>query len=127
MVGKLCAAVIGIAILYGTLKSWLPAWAPLIGAGGSLFLLLVLFSDARVGALLGRLAALPGADGASFLGCVYRAVGILLLTDLARDFCRDAGLTAAGGCVDFAGRVLTLIAIEPMLTRIYTEIQLLTG
>ena len=127
MAGRLWVAVIGLAVLYGTFKTWLPAWAPLIAAGGSLFLLLVLVSDGRVGALLGRLAALPAAGDPAFLGCVLRAVGILLLCDLARDFCRDAGLAAAGGCVDFSGRILVLLAIEPMLTRLYTEIQQLTG
>lgn len=126
IIWKLCAAVFLIAVLYATLKSWLPAWAPLIAASCSMFILILLFSEGASLSIFQRLADLQDYAGTEFLSCVYRAVGILLLTDLARDFCKDAGLSAAAGCLDFAGRILVLIAIEPMLSMIYQEIQFLT-
>lgn len=124
---KLCAAVFLIAVLYTTLKNWLPAWAPLIAASCSMFVLVLLFTDSSSLAIFQWFISLQNYAGVDFIACVYRAVGILLLTDLARDFCKDAGLAAAAGCLDFAGRVLVLIAVEPMISMIWEEIQCLTG
>lgn len=124
---KLCAAVLLVTVLYATLKNWLPVWAPLIAASCSMFILVLLFSDGRSFSILQWLLTMQDRTGTEFLGCIYRAAGILLLTDLARDFCKDAGLASAAGCLDLSGRILVLIAIEPMLTQIWQEIQYLTG
>ena len=124
---KLCIAVLWVALLYVTLKSWLPAWAPLVAAAGSMLVLSLVFTDASAFAAFGWLKGMESTLNAQPLRCVFQAAGILLITDLGRDFCKDAGLSAAAGCMEFGGRVLVLLAIQPMLAAIFQRIQLLTG
>ena len=124
---KLCAAVLWIAVLYVTLKSWLPAWAPLVAAAGSMLVLALVFADPTAFSVFQWLKTMQAAPGGEIFHCVLQAAGILLVTDLGRDFCRDAGLNAAAGCLDFGGRVLVLVAIQPMLALIFQRIQFLVG
>ena len=124
---KLCAAVLWVAVLYVTLKSWLPAWAPLVAAAGSMLVLALVFADSSALAALQWQQTVESGPGGDMVRCVLRAAGILLVTDLGRDFCLDAGLSAAAGCLDFGGRVLVLIAVQPMLALIFHHIQILVG
>lgn len=64
-------------------------------------------------------AALPSA----YVGILFRALGICLLTQLAADTCRDAGENALAAKAEFVGKIMLLILALPLFQEI-TELAL---
>mgnify|MGYP003602453494 FL=1 len=123
---KLAAAAVILAVLYTALKSWLPVWAPFIGLAGILVLFALLSGD-TLGSLMGYLQDLQQMTGTLAYLCLFKSLGIILLTDYGRDMCRDAGLSAVAGCVEFGGRCLGLLTAWPLFSGVIQNIRLLAG
>ena len=73
------------------------------------------------------LTALAGrVDGVAFTS-LLRCAGVLLLTDYACAVCKEAEAEALAWCTAFAGRVLTLAALWPLLEEVCKMIWEWTG
>ena len=55
---------------------------------------------------------------------VLKAVGIVLLAQIARDVCKDAGQNALAGQVELAARVLVMVAALPLFQQL---LELISG
>ena len=113
------------ALLYGLLRKPAPAFALLLSLAAGVAIL------ARLGpALTGMaagLAALAGRAGGAAFTSLLRCAGVLLVTDYACAVCREAEAETLAWCAAFAGRVLTLAALWPMLEEVCAMIWELTG
>ena len=114
---------IAAALLYGLLRKSAPAFALLLSLAAGLVILarLVFWMD---GILAGLTALANRVEGIAFTS-LLRCAGVLLLTDYACAVCREA--EALAWCTAFAGRILTLAALWPLLEEVCEMIWKLTG
>ncbi len=113
------------ALVYGLLSKVSPAFGLLFSLAAGVFVLVRLVLVLQ--GVVEGIAALAGqVDGQAF-GCLLRCAGILLLTDYARTLCDEAGAESLAWCTSFAGRVLMLAAIWPLLEEVCGLIWELTG
>lgn len=62
---------------------------------------------------------LEGAELPSiYVGILFRALGVCLLTQLAADTCRDAGETALASKAEFVGKILLMVLSMPLFEEI---------
>ena len=78
------------------------------------------------GILAGLTALANRVEGIAFTS-LLRCAGVLLLTDYACAVCREAEAEALAWCTAFAGRILTLAALWPLLEEVCEMIWKLTG
>ena len=123
---KLTAAVLILTVLYTLCKSWLPAWAPLIGIAGVL-IVAALLAAAGLTDILDNLERLQSITGTEAYLCLFKSVGIILLTEYNRNLCKDAGLTSVGVCVEFGGRCLVLLAAWPIFSGVLALVEQLAS
>lgn len=113
------------ALLYGLLRKPSPTFAMLLSLAAGLVILtrLTFFLEGMIAGL----AALAGRiEGIAFTS-LLRCAGVLLLTDYACAVCKEAEAEALAWCTAFAGRVLTLAALWPLLEEVCEMIWELTG
>ena len=72
----------------------------------------------QVSPLLQWLHALDGALPGQGISCLLRVLGIALISQLAGDICREAGLAAAATASELCGRVLVLLQALPLLQQL---------
>lgn len=116
---------VAAALLYGLLCRQSPAFAMLLSLAAGVVILgrLVFFLQGMIAGL----TALAGrVDGIAF-SSLLRCAGVLLLTDYACTICKEAEAEALAWCTAFAGRVLTLAALWPLLEEVCGMIWELTG
>ena len=113
---KLAAVALVTAILSLALKKDQPAFAFLVSVCAAAGLLLAVAQ--QVSPLLQWLHALDGALPGQGIGCLLRVLGIALISQLAGDICREAGLAAAGTASELCGRVLVLLQALPLLQQL---------
>ena len=113
------------ALLYGLLHRSAPAFALLLSLAAGLAILARL--TAVLQGMAAGLTALTGrVDGVAFTS-LLRCAGVLLLTDYACAVCKEAEAEALAWCTAFAGRVLTLAALWPLLEEVCKMIWEWTG
>ncbi|OUQ40114.1 hypothetical protein B5E67_01350 [Faecalibacterium sp. An122] len=116
---------VAAALLYGLLCRQSPAFAMLLSLAAGVVILgrLVFFLQGMIAGL----TALAGrVDGIAF-SSLLRCAGVLLLTDYACTICKEAEAEVLAWCTAFAGRVLTLAALWPLLEEVCGMIWELTG
>lgn len=116
---------IAAALLYGLLCRQAPAFAMLLSLAAGVVILgrLVFFLQGMIAGLTALAGRVDGVAFASLLRCA----GILLLTDYACTICKEAEAEVLAWCTTFAGRVLTLAALWPLLEEVCGMIWELTG
>lgn len=112
-------------LLYGLLRKPSPAFAMLLSLTAGLVILarLAFFLEGMVTGLTALAGRVEGIAFTSLLRCA----GVLLLTDYACAVCKEAEAEALAWCTAFAGRVLTLAALWPLLEEVCEMIWELTG
>lgn len=113
---KLAAVALVTAILSLALKKDQPAFAFLVSVCAAAELLLAVAQ--QVSPLLQWLHALDGALPGQGISCLLRVLGIALISQLAGDICREAGLAAAATASELCGRVLVLLQALPLLQQL---------
>lgn len=113
------------ALLYGLLRKPSPAFALLLSLAAGLVILAQLAGFLE-GIVTGLTALAGRVEGTAFTS-LLRCAGILLLTDYACAVCKEAEAEALAWCTAFAGRVLTLAALWPLLEEVCEMIWELTG
>lgn len=113
LIWKIAATALVLCVFTIALKKEQPAFAFLASACGAL-LLLAFAADQLLPLVqwLDRLAEYGFSAGA---GCLLRVLGIGIVSQLAADLCREAGLAAAASTVDLCGRLLALVQAAPLL------------
>ena len=101
------------AVLQLTLKKEQPAFAFLVSACAAAGLLGAVAGQVRP--LLVWLQGLEAYFPGEGIRCLVRVLGIALCAQLAADFCKDAGMTAAAGAAELCGRLLALLEALPLL------------
>ena len=113
IIAKIAVLCFMAGVLSLTLKKDQPAFAFLVSTAGALVLLL---SAARqLYPVLEFLNTLKNYTSAKNFVCLLRVLGIALCAQLAADFCKDAGMTAAAGAAELCGRLLALLEALPLL------------
>ena len=113
------------ALLYGLLRKPAPTFALLLSLAAGLAILVRLAVPLQE--MAAGLSALAGRAGGAAFTSLLRCAGVLLLTDYACAVCREAEAEALAWCAAFAGRVLTLAVLWPLLEEVLGMIWELTG
>ena len=113
---KLAAIAFVTAVLSLALKKEQPAFAFLVSVCAAAGVLLAVAQ--QISPLLQWLHALDGALPGQGIGCLLRVLGIALISQLAGDICREAGLAAAATAGELCGRVLILLQALPLLQQL---------
>ena len=115
-VGTLLVFAICACVVAGVLRQYSPGFAIVFSLGCACFLLLRGLALARpVFDFLNQLNSQLNGDA---LACVWKAAGILVLTQAVQDVCREAGHAALAGRVEMLGRLAALAA----RCRLYTSL-----
>lgn len=113
---KIAALVLAGGLLVLALKKEQPAFSFLVSVCGAGAILALTFR--QITPLLDLVRTLSAytslGDGQTF-GFVLQVLGIALVAQLAADFCREAGMSAAAGMVELCGRMLAMLQALPLL------------
>lgn len=113
---KIAALVLAGGLLVLALKKEQPAFSFLVSVGGAGAVVALTFRQmAPLLDLIQTLAGYVPLSGGQSFGCVLQVLGIALVAQLAADFCREAGMSAAAGMVELCGRILAMLQALPLL------------
>lgn len=113
MVFQLAALAFVAAVLSLSLKKEQPAYAFLISvcaAGGVLVVVIQ-----QIGPVVDWLYTLQNALPDRGISSLLQILGIALVAQLASDFCKEAGMSAAATTAELCGRILMLLQALPLL------------
>ncbi len=112
------ALLLMTAFLSVLLRQYQPEFALGVGVVAGVLVLLAVLKNLlpTLSALRAMLenAALPSA----YVGILFKALGICLLTQLAADTCRDAGENALAAKAEFVGKIMLLMISLPLFQKI---------
>ncbi len=116
---KTAAVCIPAALMAGVLKKDSPAMALLIAlAAGCVVIATCAGALRELTAFVAEVAETAGISNA-VLAVLLKAVGIALISRLAADLCRDAGLGTAGSAAELAGAAAALYAALPLMRGVF--------
>ncbi len=121
IIGMVLIAVVLLALL----KQYNPVYAVIAG-----ILCCGLVLTAAIAAMLpvmDSLLSLAEQISAAQMMPLVKAMGIVILGQIARDVCKDAGQTALAGQVELAARALILFAALPLFQQLLQVISGLLG
>lgn len=115
-------SVLGIAlvsvVLVTVLKQYRSEYAILVEISAAVVIILLLIPPLN-GILdsVNSLIDLSGIDE-KYFQLLVKAIGVIIVVQLAADTCRDSGSTALAHKVELAGRVAVLIIVMPMVAAV---------
>ena len=112
---KIFAVAITGTVLYIFVKQHKPELAT--GVQTATILIIFMFVLSYAGAVIGQIKEIIENYNlkAEFLSPMIKALGIAVITQITADLCKDNGNTSAGAKVEFAGRIIIIAMILPML------------
>ena len=110
-VGTLLVFAICACVVAGVLRQYSPGFAIVFSLGCACLLLLRGLAQP----VFDFLNQLNGRLNGDALACVWKAAGILVLTQAVQDVCREAGHAALAGRVEMLGRLAALAAALPLV------------
>lgn len=115
---KIFAVAVTGTVLYIFVKQHKPELAAAVQTATVLVIFIFILSYA--GAIVNEIRALTESYSlkAEFISPMIKALGIAVITQITADLCNDNGNTSAGSKVEFAGRILIIITVLPMLKAI---------
>ncbi len=116
---KTAAVCVPAALIAGLLKKDSPAMALLIAlAAGCLVISTCAGALGELVAFVTEVAETAGVSNA-VLAVLLKTVGIAVISRLAADLCRDAGLSTAGSAAELAGAAAALYAALPLMRGVF--------
>lgn len=113
---KIAALVLAGGLLVLALKKEQPAFSYLVSICGAGAVLVLTFRQITpLLDLIETLTAYTPMGGGQSFGCVLQVLGIALVAQMAADFCRESGMSAAAGMVELCGRMLAMLQALPLL------------
>ncbi|MGM9521648.1 MAG: SpoIIIAC/SpoIIIAD family protein [Oscillospiraceae bacterium] len=120
---KAAAVLIPAAVFASAIKKDSPALALLLAiAAGCVTLFAALDAVEEVTAFLEDVADTAGMSP-TVLSAVMKTVGVALLTRLASDVCRDAGMNSAASSAELAGAAAALYVSIPVMRTVFQMIK----
>ncbi len=112
---KIFAVAVTGTVFYIFVKQYKPELAAAVQTATVLVIFIFILS--YVGAVINQIRELIEGYGlkTEFISPMIKALGIAVITQITADLCKDNGNSSAGAKVEFAGRILIIITILPML------------
>ncbi len=116
---KTAAVCVPAALIAGVLRRDSPAMSLLIAlAAGCAVIFTCLSALSELASFVNEVSEAAGISG-TVPAVLLKTVGIALITRLAADLCRDAGLTTAGSAAELAGSAASLYAALPLMRGVF--------
>lgn len=115
-------SVLGIAlvsvVLVTVLKQYRSEYAILVEICAAVVIILLLIPS--INGILDSVNSLIDLSGIDrrYFQLLVKAIGVIIVVQLAADTCRDSGSTALAHKVELAGRVAVLIIVMPMVAAV---------
>ncbi len=112
---KIFAIAVTGTFLYIFVKQHKPEFAAAVQTATVLIIFVFVLSYA--GAVISQIKEITESYNlkSEFIFPMIKALGIAVITQITADLCRDNGNTSAGAKVEFAGRIIIIAMILPML------------
>ena len=115
-------SILGIAliavVLVTVLRQYNPEFAIPVEIGAAVLIVVLLISPVtEILESLRSMLRLSGIDSGYF-ALLIKAIGIIVVVQLAADTCRDSGNSALAHKVELAGRVAVILITLPMVTSV---------
>lgn len=112
---KIFAVGIIGTLLYTLVKQYKPEYAPAVQTGT--VLVIFIFAVSYISVIFSELKGFAEAYGieSGFIGAMVKALGVAVISQVTADLCRDNGNSSAGTKIEFAGRLLIITIILPIL------------
>lgn len=114
---KLC--MVGLLILASSavIKQWRADFLPLVRIGAVVFFGTLLIASAKP--LVALVTTLGNGSGASkYVETILKGLGIVILTQIASDICRDSGEGTLAGHIETVGKLELLLLCIPLIEEI---------
>ena len=117
MTVKLCMIALLILASTGIIKQWKADFVPLIRIGAIVLFGSLLIASAKP--LLSLISNLGGRAGASqYVETILKGLGIVILTQICSDVCRDSGEGTLATHIETVGKVELLLLCIPLIEKI---------
>ena len=117
MTVKLCMIALLILASVGIIKQWKADFVPLIRIGAIVLFGSLLIASAKP--LLYLISNLGGRAGASeYVETILKGLGIVILTQICSDVCRDSGEGTLATHIETVGKVELLLLCIPLIEKI---------
>ena len=114
---KLCMVALLILASTTVIKQWKADFLPLVRIGAVVLFGSLLIASAEP--LLSLLDTLSAGSGASpYLETVLKGLGIVILTQIASDICKDSGEGTLAGHIETVGKLELLLLCVPLIGEI---------
>ena len=114
---KLCMVALLMLASTTVIKQWKADFLPLVRIGAVVLFGSLLIASAEP--LLSLLDTLSAGSGASpYLETVLKGLGIVILTKIASDICKDSGEGTLAGHIETVGKLELLLLCVPLIGKI---------
>ncbi len=116
---KLCMATLLIVTASSIIRSWKSDFLPLIRIGSIvLFGVLLIASTEPLLSLIATLGTGIGIGSTQYVETILKGIGIVFLTQICADICRDSGEGALAGHIETVGKLELLLLCVPLIEEI---------
>lgn len=114
---KLCMVALLIVAASGVIRGWKSDFLPLIRIGSIVLFGTLLIASAQP--LLSMITTLGnGAHASQYIGTILKGLGIVILTQICSDICRDSGESTLAGHIETVGKLELLLLCIPLIEEI---------
>ncbi|MBQ7391756.1 MAG: hypothetical protein IJV73_03645 [Clostridia bacterium] len=114
---KLCMVALLVLASTTVIKQWRSDFLPLIRIGAVvLFGTLLIASAQPLFSLVNTLSNGAGASG--YIETIIKGLGIVILTQISSDICRDSGESTLAGHIETVGKLELLLLCIPLIREI---------
>lgn len=116
---KLCMVALLILASSTVIKQWKSDFLPLVRIGATvLFGTLLIASAEPLFSLVTTLG--KGAVASGYIETILKGLGIVILTQISSDICRDSGESTLAGHIETVGKLELLLLCIPLIGEILT-------
>ena len=119
---KLCMVALLVLTSTTVIRSWKSDFVPLVRIGAVVLCGSLLIASAKP--LLSLITDLGNGSGtAQYLETILKGLGIVILTQISSDICRDSGEGTLAGHIETVGKVELLLLCIPLIRQILSIAQ----
>ena len=114
---KLCMVALLIVAVTSVIRTWKADFLPLVRIGAAVLFGTLLIASAQP--LLSLLTGLSkGAGVSQYIETILKGLGIVILTQICSDICRDSGEGTLAGHIETVGKLELLLLSIPLIEEI---------
>ena len=119
---KLCMVALLVLTSTTVIRSWKSDFVPLVRIGAVVLFGSLLIASAKP--LLSLITDLGNGSGtAQYLETILKGLGIVILTQISSDICRDSGEGTLASHIETVGKVELLLLCIPLIRQILSIVQ----